>query len=375
VREAFLWEEGRGMIALPHLPGLVTSNATAISADGRVIAGTSGGSGIAKAVRWIGGLPEDLGDLPGGSNFSFADGISLDGTVIVGGALLVGATEAFRWSEESGMEGLGDFDGGYFISHASAANGDGSVIVGHGHPGSRPEAFRWTEKGGMQGLGVLPGAEYGSRALAVSSDGSIVVGESDTRYTRTAFIWDEQQGMRSLQQVLDQEHGLDLTGWWLEDARGISADGRVIVGTGRSPSAAAEAWIAVLSPATTQVVINVRPDSDTNPVNPMNRGVIPVAILGSDTLDIRNLDVTTLALGPDAAAPVHDLTKQSLFADHLQDVDGDGFTDLVSHYRTQEAGISLNDAEACITGDLLDGTPFEGCDTIRVVTGRRGFRR
>ncbi len=81
-----------------------------------------------------------------------------------------------------------------------------------------------------------------------------------------------------------------------------------------------------------------------------------------------DVDVTTLALGPDAAAPSHDLTKPGLFEDHLRDVNGDGFTDLVSHYRTQEMGISPDGAEVCIIGDLLHGPPFEGCDTIRIVT-------
>jgi hypothetical protein len=227
----------------------------------------------------------------------------------------------------------------------------------------------------MQGLGVLPDADYGSRALAVSSDGSIVVGESDTRTRPTAFIWDEQQGIRSLQQVLEQEHGLDLTDWRLEAARGISADGRVIVGTGRSPSAADEGWIAVLPPATTEVAIDIRPESDTNAVNPISRGVIPVVILGSDTFDVADVDVTTLAFGPDAAAHSHDLTKPGLFEDHLRDVNDDGFTDLVSHYRTQETGISPDDLEACITGEVLDGTPFEGCDVIKSVRARRGSRR
>jgi hypothetical protein len=118
------------------------------------------------------------------------------------------------------------------------------------------------------------------------------------------------------------------------------------------------------------VVIDIKPGSDSNPIHPSGRGNLPVAILGSESFDAMNVDVTTLTFGPGAAAPSHDLTKPGAFADHLRDVNADGFTDLVSHYRTQETDISRDDAEACITGDLLDSTPFEGCDAITVVTGR-----
>ena len=101
--------------------------------------------------------------------------------------------------------------------------------------------------------------------------------------------------------------------------------------------------------------IDIDPENDPNFINLSCPSPIPVAILTTDTFDATFVDETTLAFGPAGAAPT---------GTELTDVDGDGDTDLLSIYLTVQTGIVFGDTEACVTGEFLDGTPFEGCDSI-----------
>ena len=108
------------------------------------------------------------------------------------------------------------------------------------------------------------------------------------------------------------------------------------------------------------VPIDIRPGSEINPVNPFSNGLIPVAILGKAAFDAGGVDPDTLAFGPDQAAPLH------AQGHHLDDINDDGFADLVAHFRTAETGIAFDAIDACLSGETLEGTAFEGCDDVSV---------
>jgi len=243
------WESG-----LSPMPA--NSNAYGISSDGRVIVGygddPSHYPAVTEAFRWEDGLGVAfLGDLPGGPVRSYGWGVSGNGAVVVGQSMSTAGDEAFRWTASQGMTGLGDLPGGVFTSDAYAASGDGRVVVGEGSLTVGGEAFRWTSEAGMVGLGNLWAEGHHSSANAVSADGRIVVGWSTTQLGGEAFLWDELNGMRNLRDVLVQDCGLNLTGWTLAEASGISADGMTVVGWGYDPSGNIEGWVATLpEPAT-----------------------------------------------------------------------------------------------------------------------------
>ena len=186
-----------------------------------------------------------LGLLDGGG-FSDARDISADGAVIVGLASSTSGQEAFRWDSVDGMVGLGDLNvAPPYLSAAFGVSADGSVIVGFGNSASGQEAFRW-EDGVMSPLGDLDGGSFESRANGVSGDGSVVVGYGNSPEGQEAFRWDNGC-MRSLKDLLVDDYGLDLTGWTLDQALAVSADGSTMVGYGTNPDGIDEGWIATIA--------------------------------------------------------------------------------------------------------------------------------
>ncbi len=292
--EAFRWTESGGMVGLGDLAGgPFLSYGYGVSADGSAVVGTSWSASGFEAFRWtVSGGMVGLGDLPGGEFHSQAYGISSDGLVVVGsGWSAENAHEAFRWTESEGMVSLGLLPGdGSIATQAFAVSADGSVVVGRAHMGGHLEAFRWTQSEGMVSLGE-------GSALEVSADGSVVVGSG-------AFIWDERYGRWSIQDMLENVFSLDLTGWTLTSAGGISADGLKIVGYGTNPSGNIEAWRAVIDP-----VVNVPDVTEMTQTDAESAIISAELTIGNITYEYSNTVpkgyVTSQSPVADAWAPIN----------------------------------------------------------------------
>jgi FG-GAP repeat protein len=118
------------------------------------------------------------------------------------------------------------------------------------------------------------------------------------------------------------------------------------------------------------VLINVKPESFPNVVNLANRGVLPVGILGGADFPVDQIDLSSLRFGPDRASPAHDPIVDF---DNLNDVNLDGYRDLVVHFRTQDLGLDCETESLVLSGETLSGQLFQGADTIVIVGCRRFY--
>ena len=115
----------------------------------------------------------------------------------------------------------------------------------------------------------------------------------------------------------------------------------------------------------TRVGLDIKPRNRKNPVKPTSRGYLRVAILGSALFPVSEIDVASLAFGPDGAPALHSRDA------HYKDVDRDGATDLVTRFRISASGIGADTRQACVRGETFAGLAFEGCDFVRIVGKRR----
>jgi DNA-binding beta-propeller fold protein YncE len=113
-------------------------------------------------------------------------------------------------------------------------------------------------------------------------------------------------------------------------------------------------------PVVATVMIDIMPGGSQNSINPRSRGVLPVAILTTDSFDATSVAVATVRFG---------VTGTEAPAVHaaFEDVDGDGDADLILHFNVQSSGIACGANSAFVTGKTLSGGSIRGSDVVRTV--------
>jgi probable HAF family extracellular repeat protein len=208
------------------------SRAYDVSADGSVVIGAIDGDWTYSfpgenqiagySFRWtqedgINIIATGRSDNPYHPPSSSANIVSADGSVVVGSSFNPGYR--VYMDSYSGFRWTPELGQVNFPAiNANDISANGSVIVG-----SYGQAFRWTQETGIISLGNLGNTSKFSEAKGVSADGSVVVGVSaNTNGYNEAFRWTQETGMIGLGSLIGNSDS---------KAKGVSSDGSVIIGT------------------------------------------------------------------------------------------------------------------------------------------------
>ncbi|MEX0331206.1 MAG: hypothetical protein AB3N64_07265 [Puniceicoccaceae bacterium] len=228
---AYWWKNGVGMHSLGEIPqDLKTFNATAVSGDGTIVAGISVTGDVFLARVDVNGMVTDGNSVTG---MRFAGAISADGKTIVGASgsfPTTAETRIIRNLDAANpltavpivVEELNDQNELVNVNVqgvATATNSDGSVIVGY--RGS--EAFRIENN--TEVTIEKDSTDQGLGPVGVSDDGLIVAGtRSTSEFLSMPFVW--KKGELNIRELS--------TGAYTQVvARGLSGDGKTILGEGR----------------------------------------------------------------------------------------------------------------------------------------------
>lgn len=126
------------------------------------------------------------------------------------------------------------------------------------------------------------------------------------------------------------------------------------------------------------VNVDIKPQSCPNPLNTKDKGVIPVAILGTDDFDVTQVDASTVKL---EGVPALRSSLEDAATPFLGEIDDcldcttegpDGKTDLSLKFDARAVIAALGevtDGECrglTVTGKLIDGTNIQGEDVVRI---------
>ncbi|MGL4416179.1 MAG: hypothetical protein ACRCT0_01735, partial [Plesiomonas shigelloides] len=229
--QGVLWTDASKLTYLTPLAAGTDYYANGISADGSIIVGTaSDKNNNEHAVYWdrVANTIHDLGSFShSSSQYSNAIAANRDGSVIVGSSTnFAGVTQGFRWTTKAGMVELQSLGG---TSQATGVSDTGRIIGYSTNAKNEGRAVYW-DNNKIRDLGTLRADNSGSSsAQAISATGKVIVGAADDDIQRTGFIWKEDAGMYSVNEWLKYAH-VQANSMSVKSVNAISADSQTIAG-------------------------------------------------------------------------------------------------------------------------------------------------
>jgi hypothetical protein len=129
-----------------------------------------------------------------------------------------------------------------------------------------------------------------------------------------------------------------------------------------------------------EIGVDIKPQSCPNPINVNGKGVLPVAVLGTEAFDVTTVDPASVRLEgvapltwawEDVAAPFDGEFDGELYDCH--ELGPDGHLDLVLKFKTQEIVEAIGEVydgdvlTLTVTGTLFDSTPIMGSDVVWII--------
>jgi len=121
---------------------------------------------------------------------------------------------------------------------------------------------------------------------------------------------------------------------------------------------------------TREVDIDIKPWSNPNPINLKSEGVIAVAVLTTSTFDATQVDPDTVTFA--GATPIRWVLEDVGVSPEVPDgepLPPDGDLDMLFFFDKQDLNVVQGQTTAMLKGRTLDGQPFWGEDTIKVLGG------
>ena len=117
-----------------------------------------------------------------------------------------------------------------------------------------------------------------------------------------------------------------------------------------------------------EVEIDVKPGSDPNSVNTNSKGVLPVAILGSEIFDVTQIDQSSIFAYTTSVDFIFDAWVTFPLRCSVEDVNDDGILDLNCKFLKGDLMLDCWTNGIIVSGTLVSsGISFAGSDTIRPV--------